>query len=46
MEMHIKNSSPYVIEFCIGEDEFTLGPDQEVVVEVKNGDCMYFANAY
>jgi hypothetical protein len=30
------------IEFCCGEKEYTLKHDEEVTVEVEDGDCMYF----
>ena len=44
MKIHIKNqlNSDQTIEFCCGAKEYTLQPDQEIDIEVEDGDCMYF----
>ena len=44
LKIHIKNqlNSDQTIEFCCGAKEYTLQPDQEIDIEVEDGDCMYF----
>ncbi len=40
--IHIKNQVPAKISFCCGAGEYELEMDQEVDIEVVDGDCMYF----
>lgn len=44
MKLHIKNqlNNGLTIEFCCGQEEYTLGPDEEKTIEVGDEDCMYF----
>ena len=44
MKLHIKNqlNDGLAIEFCCGQKEYTLAPEEEVTVEVNDEDCMYF----
>lgn len=42
MKIHIKNQTGNEIDFCCGENEYTLRPDEEVSIEVQDGDCFYF----
>ncbi|MCL6478318.1 MAG: hypothetical protein K6T65_07855 [Peptococcaceae bacterium] len=42
MKLHIKNQLNGIIEFCCGEKEYELNPEQEITIEVKDEDCMYF----
>jgi hypothetical protein len=30
------------IEFCCGEKEYVLKRGEEVTIEIKDGDCIYF----
>jgi len=41
MEIRIKNQLHGTVEFCIGMQEHTLEHDQDVIVQVSDGDCMY-----
>ena len=29
-----------------GENEYTLSPEEEITIEIKDGDCMYFDEVY
>jgi len=29
------------IEFCCGQGEYVLAPEEEVTIEVQDEDCMY-----
>lgn len=40
-KIYIKNQLPGTIDFCAGMNEYQLGPEQEVVVPVEDGDCIY-----
>ncbi len=44
MKLHIKNqlNNGLTIEFCCGEKEYILDPDEEATIEVQDEDCMYF----
>jgi len=42
MKLHIKNQLDGKIEFCSGQKEYELDPDQEITIEVSDEDCMYF----
>ena len=44
MKLHIKNqlNGKHIIEFCCGQMEYTLEPEEEVTIEVNDEDCMYF----
>ena len=42
MKLHIKNQLGGKIEFCLGEKEYELAPEEEMTIEVKDEDCMYF----
>ncbi|HOV80379.1 MAG TPA: hypothetical protein PK728_09785 [Bacillota bacterium] len=48
IKLHVKNqlNSGLTIEFCCGEKEYTLGPEEEIAIEVQDGDCMYFDVVY
>lgn len=41
MKLHIKNQLSGKIEFCCGEKEYELEPEQEISIEVKDEDCIY-----
>jgi hypothetical protein len=43
MKLHIKNqlNGDLTIEFCCGQEEYTLEPEEEVTLEVQDEDCMY-----
>lgn len=41
MKIHIKNQTGHLIQFCLGDGEYSLNPEEEVEAEVKDGDCMY-----
>jgi len=44
VKIHIKNqlNNEHEIEFCCGDKEFKLGPEEEVTVEVQDEDVIYF----
>lgn len=42
MKLHIKNQLSGKIEFTCGDKEYALEPEQEIAIEVKDEDCMYF----
>lgn len=44
MKLHIKNqlNDKHIIEFCCGQMEYSLKPEEEVTIEVSDEDCMYF----
>ena len=42
LKLNIKNDNGYTIEFCCGEKQYVLGPDEEIPIEVKDEDYMYF----
>lgn len=41
LKIYVKNQTGDTIDFCCGEDEYTLGPDKVVDVAVKDEDCLY-----
>lgn len=41
MKIHIKNQLPVAIEFCCGQKEYELEPEQEITIEVQDEDCLY-----
>jgi hypothetical protein len=43
-KIHVKNqlNNGLTIEFCFGDQEFTLKHDEEVTIQIKDEDCMYF----
>jgi hypothetical protein len=41
MKIHIKNQLTDTVKFCSGEKEYELKPEQEITIEVKDGDCLY-----
>lgn len=43
IKLHIKNQLGMNIDFCCGPDiERTLAPEEEIAIEVSDGDFMYF----
>lgn len=42
MEIRIKNQLSGTIDFCIGQHEYQLEPEQDVIAPVEDGDCIYF----
>ena len=44
VKLNIKNqlNNKHIIEFCVGEKEFTLKPEEELTIEVQDEDCIYF----
>jgi len=40
-EIYIKNQLPGTIVFCAGMKEYQLGPEHDVVIPLKDGDCIY-----
>ncbi len=44
MQIHIKNqlNNGLTMDFCCGAKEYTLAHDEEIDIEVNDGDCMYF----
>ena len=41
-KLHVKNQLNGRIEFCAGEKEYQLEPEQEITIEVNDEDCVYF----
>ena len=41
MELHVKNQLWQTVEFCCGTKEYELGPEEEITIEVEDGDYMY-----
>ncbi len=43
MKLHIINqlNKGLTIEFCCGDKEYTLKPEENVTIEVNDEDCMY-----
>jgi len=41
IELRIKNQLPGTVDLCIGEQELQLEPEQDVIVPVEDGDCLY-----
>lgn len=43
MKIHVKNqlNNGHIIEFCCGEREYKLEPEEEVTIEIQDEDCMY-----
>lgn len=43
-QIHVKNqlNNGLAIEFCCGDKEYKLGPEEETVIEVNEDVCMYF----
>lgn len=42
MILNVKNDTGNSIQFCCGEKEYELKPQESVAVEVKDQDFMYF----
>ena len=44
MQLYIKNqlNDGLTIEFCCGAKEYMLAPEEEVIIEIEDEDCMYF----
>jgi hypothetical protein len=44
MQLHVKNqlNDGLTIEFCCGDKEYQLEPNEEKTIEVNEEDCMYF----
>lgn len=44
MKLYFKNqlNDGHVIEFCCGEKEFRLEPEEEITIEVQDEDSVYF----
>lgn len=43
MKIYIKNqlNNGHAIEFCAGEREYKLGPEEEITIQVQEEDCIY-----
>lgn len=41
MKIHVKNQLSVSIQFCCGNKEYELKPEQKVIVEVNDEDCLY-----
>ena len=41
-EVTFKNQSGKRVEFCCGESEHVLETEEQVKINVKDGDCVYF----
>jgi len=43
VEIHVKNQlgNGLSIQFCCGEREYELKPEEEIAIEVQEGDCLY-----
>ncbi len=41
MEIRIKNQLKGTVDFCLGQHEYQLEPEQDIIVPVEDGDCMY-----
>lgn len=41
MEIRIKNQLKGTVDFCLGQHEYQLEPEQDAIVPVSDGDCMY-----
>lgn len=46
LKIYIKNQTEKTIELCCGMQEYTIKPDDQIVIEVQDEDCMYIDNAY
>lgn len=45
--LQIRNDNPTLtVDFCVGEKEYSLLPYEQIEVEVKDQDCMYFDSIY
>lgn len=44
MKIHIKNQLNGKIEFCCGDREYEIEPEQEITVAVNDEDCLYLDN--
>lgn len=42
MKIHVKNQLSGKIEFCCGDSEYELRPEQKITIKVKDEDCIYF----
>ncbi|MEN6349317.1 MAG: hypothetical protein ABFD08_07990 [Syntrophomonas sp.] len=42
MILYVKNETQFKIDFCSGEKEYSLKPGDEIAIQVKDQDCMYF----
>jgi len=42
LKLNIKNDNGHTMEFCCGEKEYVLGPGEEITIEIKDEDYMYF----
>lgn len=46
-ELHVRNDNPRLaVDFCIGDREYTLVPDELITIEANDGDCVYFDAIY
>jgi hypothetical protein len=47
-QIYVKNqlNDGLTIEFCCGDKEFKLNPNEEKTIEIEDGDCVYFDGAY
>jgi hypothetical protein len=48
MKAIIKNqlNGKLAIEFCVGDKEYQLAPDEEITIDVEEDDCVYFDTVY
>jgi hypothetical protein len=44
--IYVRNQTVFTMEFCCGENEYALSPEEEITIEIKDGDCMYFDEVY
>lgn len=44
IKLNIKNqlNKGFAIEFSCGDKEYKLEPEEEIQIEIKDEDCMYF----
>ncbi|TEB10656.1 hypothetical protein [Pelotomaculum propionicicum] len=42
MKLYIKNQLLSTIEFCCGQKEYKLEPEQEITIEAQDEDYLYF----
>jgi len=41
MKLFIENNLPGIIEFCCGDKEYELEPEQVIEIEVNDEDCLF-----
>jgi hypothetical protein len=41
LKLHIENNLPNTIKFCCGDKEYELESDRKIIIEIKDGDCLY-----